>query len=1182
MTVRSNPIKERRSVALDDDPLLGPLGAKDGDNDQASEIAAQTSYFDLTRRTAEAVERVHNGKASQSLGSTREGSLRPRGHSQSGSLPQEGTSPGATASSSSPHRSLNSGRSEAVEGDGATGGLSPSPETPMPNQQGARAVSMVLIDGGAKAEEDDAAERSSPLILLESLHKMTDRELERHTGSGLGSAMALVRAASRALADSQDELRNFRQDIEGELASTKAELQGLRSTSAAREQALVGLCKTHGAGDGEIERALARVSKQETVGQKIAGQQKMLGQSLQEAMDDSLGEENIVSFDEQQEEAEKARPVIIDATLRRRPGASSAVLPSDGSGTPGAPSIITNSSKSHASSISSRAKRSRRPRSDSIASTSAVSDATSSRKTEGTGLTDWASSLMPWGSGSKKAPPSISPTSPDGVASGEMSVGEMSTDDEGEAGSTISRSRRTSVAFSRRREPSVSSQVSASPSTHASRRARHTSRTLSIFGGLAWRRGAKAGPDNDDTAGSVNGDDSDDEVESFNASGIDTSLASPAVRGLRAASGDQAGSRARLRSAGDEDGEGTIRIKASPHDQVLLGDGTGSLLVRDSPTLRQGKTPGRTSAADALRFRGGDVTPVKGITRTPSASSTRKVPNVTRVPQIYGNASADPDLPLMPAPVKTMELKAMVPKDARPPTLAATRLEDGEAPVKYEAGSDPFEVYGGLTQALKASINSRSLVDNTLTDRYGFMYAATPADLRLLRQAKEASTTAPACLAGTRAESVVDSEEDAASNHGSDISPRPSFSRASSFLARHAEKAKASTQASSISVSAHSIEDEKVERKDTVKSLLKQLDEMYDEQQAEQRVKWDVYLEERKGKMQTMRRRPKGSFDPEDEAAITSLDNTLNLVGIAQMGTSKSGREDWRHFLKLCLAGVPLAYRSQIWAECSGANEIAEPGQYDELLSEHVGEENQCLAQIDLDVHRTMPTNVFFGGDGPGVPKLRRVLAAFSWYDVEIGYCQGELKRLICSPNLCADNLACYHSHEQHRCDAASHRPERREELLASRMPYREDHAKGLLHLTPSHFSSRPARAGGVRGRAAPYPLGSFARSRHRPAGSDICLVPLALYRLPARRSALPRLGSALRRGHGDALPRRDCDSPDAREGAPRRRHARGFLQPHASHYGETVQRGQACAGCVGAEGSDQTGEHYTAAARAR
>jgi small G protein signaling modulator 3 len=34
--------------------------------------------------------------------------------------------------------------------------------------------------------------------------------------------------------------------------------------------------------------------------------------------------------------------------------------------------------------------------------------------------------------------------------------------------------------------------------------------------------------------------------------------------------------------------------------------------------------------------------------------------------------------------------------------------------------------------------------------------------------------------------------------------------------------------------------------------------------------------------------------------------------------------------------------------------------------------------EIEKDVGRTMPLNIFFGGDGAGVVKLRRVLTAYS------------------------------------------------------------------------------------------------------------------------------------------------------------------------------------------------------------
>jgi hypothetical protein len=55
-----------------------------------------------------------------------------------------------------------------------------------------------------------------------------------------------------------------------------------------------------------------------------------------------------------------------------------------------------------------------------------------------------------------------------------------------------------------------------------------------------------------------------------------------------------------------------------------------------------------------------------------------------------------------------------------------------------------------------------------------------------------------------------------------------------------------------------------------------------------------------------------------------------------------------------------------------------------------------CMLSVaaEADVGRTFGTNVFFGGDGPGIPKLRRILATFSWHCPEIGCAS----RLVSSP----------------------------------------------------------------------------------------------------------------------------------------------------------------------------------------
>ncbi|KNF02672.1 hypothetical protein PSTG_03958 [Puccinia striiformis f. sp. tritici PST-78] len=119
-----------------------------------------------------------------------------------------------------------------------------------------------------------------------------------------------------------------------------------------------------------------------------------------------------------------------------------------------------------------------------------------------------------------------------------------------------------------------------------------------------------------------------------------------------------------------------------------------------------------------------------------------------------------------------------------------------------------------------------------------------------------------------------------------------------------------------------------------------------------------------------------------------------NLIGIASMGLSndnnkKALKDEWKEFKDLVILGIPIALRPKIWLECSGATDLKEPGYYHDLLHSHHHDDGACLNQIECDVTRTLPTNVYFGGDGPGVSKLRRVLAAMSWHNPVVGYCQG-------------------------------------------------------------------------------------------------------------------------------------------------------------------------------------------------
>ncbi|OWZ43504.1 hypothetical protein C351_02880 [Cryptococcus neoformans c8] len=175
----------------------------------------------------------------------------------------------------------------------------------------------------------------------------------------------------------------------------------------------------------------------------------------------------------------------------------------------------------------------------------------------------------------------------------------------------------------------------------------------------------------------------------------------------------------------------------------------------------------------------------------------------------------------------------------------------------------------------------------------------------------------------------------------------------------------------------------------TISSLLDQLTDLHDRQQKERVAEWDVFIKKR----------------AKSRAADKGRGWTAGLIGVSQMGLSGKGQEDWRTFSRLTRRGIPLKYRGDIWAECSGAKDLMVPGEYAEILTVHKDDMSPVMADIEKDVSRTFPGNVFFGGDGPGVEKLRRVLVAYSWYNPGVGYCQGM--------NMVAATLLLTHSDEE-------------------------------------------------------------------------------------------------------------------------------------------------------------------------
>lgn len=173
----------------------------------------------------------------------------------------------------------------------------------------------------------------------------------------------------------------------------------------------------------------------------------------------------------------------------------------------------------------------------------------------------------------------------------------------------------------------------------------------------------------------------------------------------------------------------------------------------------------------------------------------------------------------------------------------------------------------------------------------------------------------------------------------------------------------------------------------TIRHLLQELIKIHDTREDAKRKEWDIFVKQRTKELVTKSFIPSattglsvggaaallglGTRDEEEE-----LSHTKGLIGFAQLGLSSS-RDERREFDRLVRGGIPFTYRSKLWLECSGGLEMREPGVFSDLLAQSDTIE-LVNVEIEKDVGRTMPLNMFFGGDGAGVGKLRRVLTAYS------------------------------------------------------------------------------------------------------------------------------------------------------------------------------------------------------------
>ncbi|KZT53277.1 TBC-domain-containing protein [Calocera cornea HHB12733] len=434
-------------------------------------------------------------------------------------------------------------------------------------------------------------------------------------------------------------------------------------------------------------------------------------------------------------------------------------------------------------------------------------------------------------------------------------------------------------------------------------------------------------------------------------------------------------------------------------------------------------------AASSKGLRGA----MTGLTVSSGAGKTQRVASTAEGP-LQGQQPQPPAA--QPPRPGTVELESIIPETAKPPTLFLAN------------SSKSFIASPSFRPSLsKVSATRFARMSEALTDRYGFIYDISKHDLNLLRSAETAGNAAPATMTGVKIRDESDEEDEREEEKlvyqgGEDLRSvsscipedeeapdislvsegipidddenllSPSLSRAPSLRSPSKQRLSISTQnafgqAHAKAVIASQVltvpaNKEQVPHVSTVRQLLDSLKDIHDQQQEKQKLEWDAFLKRRKVK--TVKGPPGGSKEdaPKESTGVAAILGLAKeptdadelrggeaLIGIAQMGLSKGNKDDLREFSRLVRKGVPLVYRPKVWMECTGALDMMEPGLFHELLSSHEGEVNISLEEIEKDVRRTMPLNVFFGGDGVGVGKLRRVLQAYSWRNPAVGYCQG-------------------------------------------------------------------------------------------------------------------------------------------------------------------------------------------------
>lgn len=173
---------------------------------------------------------------------------------------------------------------------------------------------------------------------------------------------------------------------------------------------------------------------------------------------------------------------------------------------------------------------------------------------------------------------------------------------------------------------------------------------------------------------------------------------------------------------------------------------------------------------------------------------------------------------------------------------------------------------------------------------------------------------------------------------------------------------------------------------------LKELGRLHDDEKNQMSQKWDVFIKE---VLKAYYKKKKGGKVLNNDEVFGMKGLNLIKYNKAQETEGEEHNKMYDNLIKLVELGIPNKYRNNLWMELLGATNHKIPGEYQRLVKYSLNNEpTNNMNQINLDLHRTLPSNIHFNDllnsqPGRNFYKLQRILYAFANYKPEIGYCQG-------------------------------------------------------------------------------------------------------------------------------------------------------------------------------------------------